>query len=29
MKDDKPALNPDDIEIYPDAMERLPSVFLG
>ena len=23
MKADKPTLNPDDIELYPDAMERL------
>jgi hypothetical protein len=23
MKDQKPAPNPDDIELYPDAMERL------
>jgi hypothetical protein len=23
MKADKPAPNPDDIELYPDAMERL------
>jgi hypothetical protein len=23
MKDKKPAPNPDDIELYPDAMERL------